>query len=38
MEYREMLWSDVKERVGNVPLARLVEPSILEKIFGQESK
>jgi hypothetical protein len=38
MEYREMLWSDVRERAGNVPLARLVEPSILEKIFGGETK
>lgn len=38
MEYREMLWSDVKERAGNVPLARLVEPSILEKIFGGGAK
>lgn len=38
MEYREMLWSEVKERAGNVPLERLVEPAILEKIFGAESK
>jgi len=38
MEYREMLWSDVRERAGNVPLTRLVEPSILEKIFGGEAK
>ena len=38
MEYREMLWSDVKERAGNVPLASLVEPLILEKIFGGGAK
>ena len=38
MEYREMLWSDVRERVGNVPLEKLVEPPILEKIFGVEAK
>jgi hypothetical protein len=38
MEYREMLWSEVRERAGNVPIERLVEPVILEKIFGEESK
>ncbi|MGB2623881.1 MAG: hypothetical protein WA857_21995 [Candidatus Acidiferrum sp.] len=38
MEYREMLWSEVKERVGNVPLEGLVEPANLEKIFGVASK
>ncbi len=38
MEYREMLWSEVKERAGNVPFERLVEPTILEKIFGGEPK
>jgi hypothetical protein len=38
MEYREMLWSDVKAKVGDVPLEKLVEPAILEKIFGKESK
>ncbi|MGC1615230.1 MAG: hypothetical protein WA736_11130 [Candidatus Acidiferrum sp.] len=38
MEYREMLWSEIRGRAGNVPLERLVEPSILEKIFGGESK
>jgi len=34
MEYRELLWSDVKARVGDVPLERLVEPEMLEKIFA----
>ena len=38
MEYREMLWSDVKARVGNVSLERLVEPSVLDKIFSGQSK
>jgi outer membrane lipopolysaccharide assembly protein LptE/RlpB len=38
MEYREMLWSELRERAGNVPLERLVEPAILEKIFGAEAK
>ncbi len=38
MEYREMLWSEVKERVGNMPLENLVEPANLEKIFGAASK
>jgi hypothetical protein len=38
MEYREMLWSDMKAKVGDVPLEKLVEPAILEKIFGKESK
>ncbi len=37
-EYREMLWSDVKERAGNVALENLVEPAVLEKIFSRESK
>lgn len=34
MEYREMLWSDVKGRVGDVAIEKLVEPASLEKIFG----
>jgi len=38
MEYREMLWSEVRERAGNVPTERLVEPAILEKIFGEKAK
>ena len=38
MEYREMLWSEVKARAGDVSLERLVEPAILEKIFGGEAK
>lgn len=38
MECREMLWSEVKERAGNVALENLVEPAVLEKIFGGESK
>ena len=38
MEYREMLWSEVRERAGNVPFEKLVEPAILEKIFGAEAK
>ena len=38
MEYHEMSWSDVRARAGNVPIERLVEPSILDKIFGVESK
>lgn len=38
MEYREMLWSEVRERAGNVPVERLVEPAILEKLFGAEAK
>jgi hypothetical protein len=38
MEYREMLWSDVKAKAGDVALERLVEPSILEKIFAVEAK
>ena len=29
MEYREMLRSEVRKRVGNVPVARLIEPTIL---------
>jgi hypothetical protein len=36
LEYREMLWEDVRARVGNVPLAKLVEPQMLEKIFAAE--
>jgi len=36
MEYREMLWREVDVRVGSVPLEKLVEPEILEKIFGQD--
>ena len=38
MEYREMLWSEVRERAGNVPLEKLVEPSALGKIFGEGKK
>ncbi len=38
MEYREMLWSDVKAKVGDVSLEKLVEPAVLEKIFNGESK
>jgi hypothetical protein len=38
MECREMLWSEVKERAGDVALENLVEPTVLEKIFGRESK
>ena len=38
MEYREMSWSEVRARAGNVPIESLVEPSILDKIFGVESK
>jgi hypothetical protein len=38
MEYREMLWSDVKARAGDVSLERLVEPATLEKIFGEKPK
>ncbi|MGC2528105.1 MAG: hypothetical protein WA639_10180, partial [Candidatus Acidiferrum sp.] len=37
-EYREMLWSEVRERAGNVALENLVEPAVLEKIFSGESK
>jgi hypothetical protein len=36
MEYREMLWDDVRARAGNVPPERLVEPAVLEKIFAAE--
>jgi len=38
MEYREMLWNEVRERAGNVPLEQLVEPAVLEKIFGEKPK
>jgi len=38
VEYREMLWSEVKERAGNVALENLVEPAVLAKIFSGESK
>jgi hypothetical protein len=38
MEYREMLWSEVKTKAGDVALAQLVEPAILEKIFGEKPK
>jgi len=38
MEYREMLWSEVRERAGNVPLEKLVEPTTLEKIFGEKAR
>lgn len=34
MEYREMLWSEIKARAGDVPLQKLVEPEILAKIFA----
>jgi hypothetical protein len=35
MEYREMLWSDVKTQFGDVPLQDLVQPEMLQKIFGE---
>jgi hypothetical protein len=38
MEYREMLWSEVKAKVGDVSLERLVDPAILEKLFGEKPK
>jgi hypothetical protein len=38
MEYREMLWSDVKAKAGEVALEKLVEPEILEKIFAAQAK
>jgi hypothetical protein len=38
MEYREMLWSEVKARAGDVPLERLVEPPMIEKIFAEAGK
>ena len=38
MECREMLWSDVKAKVGDVSLERLVEPAIIEKLFGEKPK
>jgi hypothetical protein len=38
MEYREILRNEVRERVGNVPLEQLVEPAVLEKIFGEKPK
>jgi hypothetical protein len=38
IEYREMLWSDVKAKVGEVALEKLVEPAMLEKIFGGQLK
>jgi hypothetical protein len=38
MEWRELLRSDVRAKAGEVSLERLVEPSILEKIFGMEAK
>jgi hypothetical protein len=38
MEYREMLWSEVRERAGNVPLERLVEREMLDKIISQGQK
>ena len=34
MEYREMLWGDIKKIAGDVPLESLVEPTNLEKIFS----
>ena len=37
-EYREMQWSEVRARVGDVGLERLVEPAMLEKIFGGAPK
>jgi hypothetical protein len=36
IEYREMSWDDVRARAGNVPLEKLVEPAVLEKIFAAE--
>lgn len=38
MEYREMLWSEVRALAGDVPIERLVEPPILERIFDKEPK
>jgi hypothetical protein len=38
MECREMLWSEVKARVGDLPLAKLVESSALEEIFEAQPK
>jgi hypothetical protein len=38
MEYREMLWSDVKAKAGDVSLEKLLEPAALEKIFAGEVK
>lgn len=38
MDYREMLWSEVKALAGDVPIERLVEPPILERIFDQKAK
>jgi hypothetical protein len=38
MEWREMLWSDVKAKAGDVSLGRLLDRLILEKILGVETK
>lgn len=38
LEYREMLWSEMKQLAGDAELERLVEPPLLERIFGRESK
>jgi len=37
MDYREMLWSEVKDIAGDTPLENLVEPALLEKVFGRNS-
>lgn len=34
MECREMTWSDIKAKVGDAALEKLVEPAMLEKIFS----
>ena len=36
--YREMLWSAVKARVGDVPLERMVEPEILRRFSRQNQQ
>jgi hypothetical protein len=35
MEYREMLLEDAKTRFGDVSLPTLVQPEVLQKIFGE---
>jgi hypothetical protein len=35
IEFREMLWSDVKTQFGDVPLQNLLQPQMLQKIFGE---
>ncbi len=34
MEYRELLWSDMQARFGELPLKKLLEPERLKQIFG----